>query len=85
LPLARPGLVSGAILGFAHTVGEFGIVLMLGGNIPDKTRVVSVQIYDHVEALEYTQAHWLAGGMVLFSFIVLLALYTLNRPRNRQA
>ena len=85
LPLARPGLVSGAILGFAHTVGEFGVVLMIGGNIPDKTRVVSVQIYDHVEALEYAQAHWLAGGMVLFSFVVLLALYTLNRPRNRQA
>ena len=78
LPLARPGIVSGAILAFAHTVGEFGIVLMIGGNIPNKTRVVSVQIYDHVEALEYTQAHWLAGGMVLFSFLVLLALYTFN-------
>ena len=80
VPLARPGFVSGAILGFAHTVGEFGVVLMIGGNIPDKTRVVSVQIYDHVEALEYTQAHWLAGGMVIFSFAVLLTLYTLN-PR----
>lgn len=76
VPLARPGFISGAILGFAHTVGEFGIVLMIGGNIPDQTRVVSVQIYDHVEALEYSQAHWLAGGMVLFSFLVLLALYT---------
>lgn len=78
LPLARPGFVTATILGFAHTVGEFGVVLMIGGNIPDKTRVVSVQIYDHVEALEYSQAHWLAGGMLLFSFVVLLALYTLN-------
>jgi molybdate transport system permease protein len=77
VPLARPGFLSGAVLGFAHTVGEFGVVLMIGGNIPDQTRVVSVQIYDHVEALEYAQAHWLAGGMLAFSFIVLLALYTL--------
>ena len=76
LPLARPGFVTAAILGFAHTVGEFGVVLMIGGNIPDKTRVVSVAIYDHVEALEYAQAHWLAGGMLLFSFFVLLWLYT---------
>lgn len=76
LPLARPGFVTAAILGFAHTVGEFGVVLMIGGNIPDKTRVVSVQIYDHVEALEYTQAHWLAGSMVVFAFLVLLLLYT---------
>ncbi len=76
VPLAKPGFLSGAVLGFAHTVGEFGVVLMIGGNIPDKTRVVSVQIYDHVEALEYAQAHWLAGGMLAFSFIVLLALYT---------
>ena len=77
VPLARPGFLSGAVLGFALTVGEFGVVLMIGGNIPDRTRVVSVQIYDHVEALEYAQAHWLAGGMLAFSFIVLLALYTL--------
>lgn len=77
VPLARPGFLSGAVLGFAHTVGEFGVVLMIGGNIPGRTRVVSVQIYDHVEALEYAQAHWLAGGMLAFSFIVLLALYTL--------
>ncbi|MBS1190965.1 MAG: modB [Rhodocyclaceae bacterium] len=76
VPLARPGFLSGAILGFAHTVGEFGVVLMIGGNIPDRTRVVSVQIYDHVEALEYAQAHWLSGGMLAFSFLVLLALYT---------
>ena len=78
VPLARPGFLTGAILGFAHTVGEFGIVLMIGGNIPGKTRVVSVQIYDHVEAMEYAQAHWLAGGMVGFAFLVLIALYTFN-------
>ena len=84
VPLARPGFVSGAILGFAHTVGEFGVVLMIGGNIPAQTRVVSVQIYDHVEALEYAQAHWLSGGMVLFSFIVLFALYTFNPTRGRR-
>jgi molybdate transport system permease protein len=82
VPLARPGFLSGAILGFAHTVGEFGIVLMIGGNIPGKTRMVSVQIYDHVEALEYAQAHWLAGGMVLFSFLVLMALYTFNPAKG---
>ncbi len=75
LPLARPGLITASILGFAHTVGEFGVVLMIGGNIPGQTRVVSVQIYDHVEAMEYAQAHWLAGGMLLFSFLVLLVLY----------
>jgi len=78
VPLARPGFLTAAILGFAHTVGEFGVVLMIGGNIPDRTRVVSVQIYDHVEAMEYAQAHWLSGAMLLFSFIVLLALYTFN-------
>ena len=83
VPLAKPGFITASILGFAHTVGEFGVVLMIGGNIPDKTRVVSVLIYDHVEALEYTQAHWLAGGMVAFSFLVLLVLYTLN-PTGRQ-
>lgn len=83
LPLTRPGFVTSAVLTFAHTVGEFGIVLMLGGNIPSKTRVVSVQIYDHVEAMEYAQAHWLAGGMVAFSLTVLLALYTLN-PSTRE-
>jgi molybdate transport system permease protein len=81
LPLARGGFVTAAILSFAHTVGEFGVVLMLGGNIPGVTRVVSVQIYDHVEALEYTQAHWLAGGLVVFSFCVLLALNLTRRAR----
>lgn len=79
LPLARPGFVTAAVLGFAHTVGEFGVVLMIGGNIPDKTRVVSVQIFDHVEALEYAQAHWLAGGMVVFSFLILMLLYSSRR------
>ncbi|MBI4984300.1 MAG: molybdate ABC transporter permease subunit [Rhodocyclales bacterium] len=82
IPLAKPGFVTAAILGFSHTVGEFGVVLMIGGNIPGATRVVSVQIYDHVEALEYAQAHWLAGGMVAFSFLVLLTLYTLNPGRR---
>ena len=81
IPLAKPGFLSGAILGFAHTVGEFGIVLMIGGNIPDKTRVVSVQIYDHVEAMEYAQAHWLAGGMVAFSFLILLGLYVFSSTK----
>lgn len=76
LPLARPGFITASILGFAHTVGEFGVVLMIGGNIPERTRVVSVQIYDHVEAMEYAQAHWLAGGMLVFSFLVLLMLYS---------
>ncbi|CAM4008709.1 molybdate ABC transporter permease subunit [Bordetella tumulicola] len=79
LPLARPGFITAAILGFAHTVGEFGVVLMMGGNIEGKTRVVSVQIFDHVEALEYEQAHWLSGGMVVFAFVVLLLLYTRRR------
>jgi molybdate transport system permease protein len=84
VPLARPGFLSGAVMSFAHTVGEFGVVLMIGGNIPDKTRVVSVQIFDHVEALEYTQTHGLAGGMLVFSFVVLLTLYTLT-PRAGSA
>ncbi|MDP2805983.1 MAG: molybdate ABC transporter permease subunit [Gallionellaceae bacterium] len=75
LPLARPGFLTAIILAFAHTVGEFGVVLMLGGNIDGETRVLSVAIYNHVEAMEYSAAHWLAGGMVLFSFIVLLSLY----------
>jgi molybdate transport system permease protein len=79
LPLARPGLVTAAILSFAHTVGEFGVVLMLGGNIPGQTRVVSIQIYSHVEAMEYAQAHWMSAGMVVFSFGVLLALALLRK------
>jgi molybdate transport system permease protein len=83
LPLARPGLVTAAILSFAHTVGEFGVVLMIGGNIPGQTRVVTTQIYGHVEAMEYAQAHWLAGGMLLFSFAVLLGLSVLRRRPAR--
>ena len=83
LPLARPGFITAAILSFAHTIGEFGVVLMIGGNIPGKTQVVSVQIYNHVETMNYTQAHWLAGGMVAFSFIVLLALYGGRNTRMR--
>jgi molybdate transport system permease protein len=76
VPLAKPGFLTATILGFTHTVGEFGVVLMVGGNIPDKTRVVSVQIYNHVEAMEYAEAHWLAGCLLLFSFSVLVVLYT---------
>jgi molybdate transport system permease protein len=83
VPLAKPGFLTATILGFAHTVGEFGIVLMIGGNIPDKTRVVSVQIYDHVEAMDYAAAHGLAAGMVVFAFLVLLALYLLNSRGRR--
>ncbi len=83
LPLARPGFITAAIMTFAHTLGEFGVVLMIGGNIPGATRVLSVQIYDHVEALEYPQAHWLAGGMLLFSFVVLLALHLFKRQREQ--
>lgn len=83
IPLARPGFLTAIILGFAHTVGEFGVVLMIGGNIPGATRVLSVAIYDHVEAMEYAQAHWLAGGMLLFSFLVLLALYGFGKRTQR--
>jgi molybdate transport system permease protein len=83
LPQAKGGVLTAAILSFAHTVGEFGVVLMIGGNIPGQTRVVSTQIYGHVEAMAYTQAHWLAGGMVLFSFLVLLALAGLRRGQDR--
>ena len=75
VPLAAPGFLTASILTFAHTVGEFGVVLMIGGNLPGVTRVASVQIYDHVEALEYMQAHRLAAVMLIFSFLVLLALY----------
>ena len=81
LPLARPGILTATVMTFAHTVGEFGVVLMLGGNIPNETRVASVQIYGHVEALQYTEAHWLSAGMVVFSFAVLWLLAWLN-PRS---
>lgn len=83
LPLARPGYATACVLGFAHTVGEFGVVLMIGGNIPGVTRVASVQIYDHVEALEYAQAHGLAACLVGFSFVSLLLFYWLQHGRRR--
>ena len=83
LPLARPGYLTAAVLGFAHTVGEFGVVLMIGGDIPGQTRVVSVLIYDHVEATEYAQANWLAASMVVFSFLVLLVLYVWAPNKKR--
>ncbi len=79
LPLARPGLLTATVLGFAHTVGEFGVVLMMGGNIPGATRVLSVALYDHVEATDFAAAHRLAAVLMVFSFTVLVALYALNR------
>ena len=83
LPLAKPGLLTAAILSFAHTVGEFGVVLMIGGNIPGQTRVISTQIYGHVEAMEYPQAHALAAGMLVFSFVVLMVLALLRSRHAR--
>ena len=83
LPLARRGFLSAAVLGFAHTVGEFGVVLMVGGNIPGRTRVVSIALYDKVEALDYAGAHLLAGGLVLFSVLALWAVYALQRAEAR--
>jgi len=82
LPLARPGLLTASVLGFAHTVGEFGVVLMIGGNIPGATRVLSVAIYDHVEAAEFADAHRLSATLVVFALVVLVALYVVNRPRR---
>jgi len=79
VPLSRSGFITAAVLGFAHTVGEFGVVLMIGGNIPGETGVVSIAIYDHVEAMEYGQAHWLAGGLLATSFLMLLFVYIINR------
>ena len=84
VPLARPGFVTAAVLGFAHTVGEFGVILMIGGNIPGETRVLSVAIYDHVEATEFADAHRLAAGLVLFSLLVLVTLYIVNRPKPEE-
>jgi molybdate transport system permease protein len=83
VPLARPGFLTAMVLGFAHTVGEFGVVLMIGGNIPGQTKVLSVAIYDHVETLEYGQAHILSAGMIGFAFLVLMALYLLNGRISR--
>ncbi len=79
VPLARPGFMTGAVLGFAHTIGEFGVVLMIGGNIPGQTKVLSVAIYDYVETLQWTQAHILAGGMLIFSFLVILTVMILEK------
>jgi len=79
LPLSRRGIITATVLGFAHTVGEFGVVLMIGGNIPAETQVLSVQIYDHVESLQYGQAHWLSALMLAFSFIVLMTMMLFNR------
>ena len=83
IPLTRPGFLTAAVLSFAHTVGEFGVVLMIGGNIPGETKVLSIAIYDHVETLEYDQAHLLAAGMLAFSFLVLMTLYLVNGRLNR--
>lgn len=82
VPLARSGFLTASVLAFAHTIGEFGVVLMIGGNIPGETRVLSVAIYDHVESLDYTQAHYLSAGMVGFAFVVLLLLYLLNNRKT---
>jgi molybdate transport system permease protein len=82
LPLTRQGFLTATVLGFAHTVGEFGVVLMIGGNIPGATRVISVQLYDHVEALQYGQAHALSATLLLFSFVVLMVVYGFNRRQK---
>jgi molybdate transport system permease protein len=79
MPLARSGFFTAAVLGFAHTVGEFGVVLMIGGNIAGETQVVSIAIYDHVESLEYAHAHWLSLGLVALSFVLLMVVYAVNR------
>jgi molybdate transport system permease protein len=84
VPLARPGFVTGAVLGFAHTVGEFGVVLMIGGNIPGQTKVLSVALYDYVESLQWTEAHILAGAMVVFAFAVVLTTMVVEKRVMRQ-
>lgn len=84
LPLAKPGYIAASVLGFAHTVGEFGVVLMIGGNIPGETRVVSIAIYDHVEALEYAQAHFLSGILLTVSFFMLISVYAFNRKNDEK-
>ena len=83
LPLARPGIMTGAVLGFAHTVGEFGVVLMIGGNIPGKTKVLSIAIFDYVETLQWTPAHILSAGMLIFSFCVILTMMLLEKRLRR--
>jgi molybdate transport system permease protein len=79
LPMSKLGYLTAIVLGFAHTMGEFGVVLMIGGNIPGQTQVLSIAIYDHVESLQYDQAHWLSAILLLLSFLVLLLVYSLNR------
>lgn len=83
LPLARPGFLTGAVLGFAHTVGEFGVVLMIGGNLPGETRVLSIAIYDHVESLEWSEAHILSGGMLLGSFVLIFTMMLIEKRSGR--
>jgi molybdate transport system permease protein len=83
VPLARPGFLTAAVLGFAHTVGEFGVVLMIGGNIPGETQVLSIAIYDHVESLEYAHAHLLSAGLLVLSFLLLVVVYGFNRRTVR--
>jgi molybdate transport system permease protein len=83
VPLARPGFITGAVLGFAHTIGEFGVVLMIGGNIPGETKVLSVAIYDYVETLQWTEANILAGGMLVFAFVVILATMVFQKRIGR--
>jgi molybdate transport system permease protein len=83
VPLARPGFLTGAVLGFAHTVGEFGVVLMIGGNIPGETKVLSVAIYDYVETLHWTEAHILSAGMLVFAFCVILAMTLIEKRVGR--
>lgn len=83
LPIAKPGIITAAILGFAHTIGEFGVVLMIGGNIPNETQVVSILIYEHVEALEYSRAHWLSACLIGFSFCILFSVFFINHKQGR--
>jgi molybdate transport system permease protein len=85
IPLARPGFLTGAVLGFAHTVGEFGVVLMIGGSIPGETKVLSIAIYDYVETLRWTEAHIIAAGLLVFSFLVILAMFVLEKRIGRRA
>ena len=85
VPLARPGFLTGAVLGFAHTVGEFGVVLMIGGNIPGETKVLSIAIYDYVETLRWTEAHILAGGLLIFAFVVILTMMLIEKRLGRPA
>jgi molybdate transport system permease protein len=79
VPLAAPGFLTATVLGFAHTIGEFGVVLMIGGNIPGQTKVVSIAIYDHVEGMDYSHAHWLSGALIVVSFVMLTLVYAMNR------